>query len=298
MTQSYTNAQALLDPDRARSLSDLPDPGMPCLGRRFSTSQVTVDLDSAEPFQANFICSELVISLQLGRRDYSVALDSDKMKDRTLLPGSVAVNPEGSSIKCRTGNVNSEFLGISFGAEMLTQALDDCGASASCLRIFPNLEHPEFMSLGRAMRTFLVNPGGRNSLYGETLSLAILLNVVATLGKRSAAKATGFNRAQIKRVCDYIEDNLDASLGLQELSSLADVSVYHFSRGFRKTTGLSVHQYVIERRVSRARELLAQEDSLADVAYAVGFSSQAHMTDVFRKKLGVTPGRYRRDMQA
>ncbi|MEL7444239.1 MAG: AraC family transcriptional regulator [Pseudomonadota bacterium] len=265
------------------------------MGQRFTTPKLTVDLNTAEPFQANFLCPELIFSLQLGRRDYEIALGSDRMVQRSLVPGSITVSPTGSTILARTGDVNTEFLAFSFRQEMVTQALDDCQASPGDIRILPDLQHPESVSLGRALRTFLMNAGGRNELYGETLSLAILLNVIATLRKPSSRRANGFGREQICMVCDYIDANLDGQLALSDLSALLDVSVYHFSRGFRKAIGMSAHQYVLERRLTRARELLSGDQPLAEVAYAVGFSSQAHMTDVFRKHIGVTPGRYRRE---
>jgi AraC family transcriptional regulator len=64
---------------------------------------------------------------------------------------------------------------------------------------------------------------------------------------------------------------------------------------FRAATGLTPHQYVLEQRLHRARQLLEQkETALADIAVACGFSVQTHMTDNFRKHLGITPGEYRR----
>ena len=63
--------------------------------------------------------------------------------------------------------------------------------------------------------------------------------------------------------------------------------------------GSSPHQYVLDRRIARAREQLELGgDSLANIAYAFGFSSQAHMTSIFKKRIGVTPGRYRNDRRS
>jgi AraC family transcriptional regulator len=101
----------------------------------------------------------------------------------------------------------------------------------------------------------------------------------------------------IARVIDYIETNIDRDLDLATLAGVATMSVYHFARRFKETAGMSPHAYVLSRRIRRAREMLDRgEISLAHVAVACGFSSQAHFTTAFRRDLGVTPGEYRRSV--
>ena len=99
----------------------------------------------------------------------------------------------------------------------------------------------------------------------------------------------------VARVVDYIEASIDRDLDLASLSSVASMSVYHFARRFRDTIGMSPHAYVLCRRIRRAQEMLNRgQSSLTQVSAACGFSSQAHLTAVFRRSLGVTPGEYRR----
>ncbi|TBY82259.1 AraC family transcriptional regulator [Rhizobium leguminosarum] len=102
----------------------------------------------------------------------------------------------------------------------------------------------------------------------------------------------------VARVVDYIEDGIDHDLRLSSLSAVAGMSTYHFARRFQETVGMSPHSYVLVRRIERARALLRRRDEpLVDVALACGFSSQSHLTTVFRRCLGVTPGEYRRRVQ-
>jgi AraC family transcriptional regulator len=83
-------------------------------------------------------------------------------------------------------------------------------------------------------------------------------------------------------------------LSLQEFANLAAMSIPTFTRKFKVTTGQSVHQYVLEKRLTRAKQMLVMPNlSVAQIAYACGFSSQSHMTSLFRNKLGVTPAAYR-----
>jgi AraC family transcriptional regulator len=104
---------------------------------------------------------------------------------------------------------------------------------------------------------------------------------------------------QLRRVEDLLNDQLADDLPLTELALAVGLSPYQFARAFKAATGLPPHQWLMARRIERACELLAAtQDALADIAYACGFASQSHMTDVFRAKLGVTPGRYRKERRS
>jgi AraC family transcriptional regulator len=101
----------------------------------------------------------------------------------------------------------------------------------------------------------------------------------------------------LRRIRDRIEAELDTELSLAFLAKESGYSRAHFLRMFRAATGLTPHQYVLERRLSAAQQLLRQSKMLlADIALKCGFSSQTHMNDVFRKRLGVTPLDYRRNI--
>jgi AraC family transcriptional regulator len=99
----------------------------------------------------------------------------------------------------------------------------------------------------------------------------------------------------LRRVQDMMEANLDADLSLNALAAESGYSRAHFLRMFRAATGLTPHQYVLELRIRRAQEYLQREDaSIIDVAVSCGFSSQSHMTTVFRQRLEMTPSEFRR----
>jgi AraC family transcriptional regulator len=101
-------------------------------------------------------------------------------------------------------------------------------------------------------------------------------------------------RGRLRAVVEYIEEHLDASPTLEQLAAVACLSPYHFARQFKKATGLPPHQYVILRRVERARQLLRDGDlSLAEVAACTGFSDQSQFSHHFKRIVGVTPGQFR-----
>ncbi len=108
----------------------------------------------------------------------------------------------------------------------------------------------------------------------------------------------GLSGWQLRRVTDFMIERAADDLALDELAALVDLSAKHFARAFRQSTGVPPHRWLIERRIDRAKELLAESDhSLAEIALACGFSDQSHFTAAFRKAVGATPGGYRREIR-
>jgi AraC family transcriptional regulator len=104
---------------------------------------------------------------------------------------------------------------------------------------------------------------------------------------------SGLTQDRLTRVVDYIENYLGNDLSLMELSTVACLSSYHFGKMFKRSTGLSVHQYVITRRLERAKLLLsARTAPLVEIAFATGFQDQSQFSAVFKRRVGVTPGAY------
>ena len=94
----------------------------------------------------------------------------------------------------------------------------------------------------------------------------------------------------------FIQENYSRELSLQDMADAVHLSPFHLARVFKQALGVSPHQYLIQVRVNSARALLAAgsgERSLAEVADAVGFADQSHLTRHFKRLLGVTPGQLR-----
>jgi chromate reductase, NAD(P)H dehydrogenase (quinone) len=102
--------------------------------------------------------------------------------------------------------------------------------------------------------------------------------------------------AILQRVTEYMEEHLQDNLSLDQLARETDYSRAHFLRMFRATTGKTPHQYLTQRRIERAKSMLLETEkiSLTDIAAWCGFSSQSHMTRVFREQVGVTPSEFKR----
>jgi len=134
------------------------------------------------------------------------------------------------------------------------------------------------------------------SLYVEALSLTLASYVYARYGTRAALEQERSpTPREWQRLVEFVEDHLDHDLALCDLASVMGYSPDHFARLFKVAFGSTPYQYVLQRRVARAKLLLrARAHSIAEVAMACGFSSQAHLCVTFKMRVGVTPGAYRR----
>jgi len=100
---------------------------------------------------------------------------------------------------------------------------------------------------------------------------------------------------QVARTTRFIDANLDKKIAIREIAATARLSPSHFSRAFRATVGLSPHAYVIRRRIERAQQMIRGADGqLSEIALECGFSDQAHLTKLFHRVVGVSPGAWRR----
>jgi AraC family transcriptional regulator len=100
--------------------------------------------------------------------------------------------------------------------------------------------------------------------------------------------------SRLRRVAEYIQQNLDKDLSLAELAAVVYMSPYHFARLFKDSTGVPPHRFVVRQRIARARGVLVTPElSIAQVSRRVGFRTPSHFTTVFRRVLGVTPRAYR-----
>lgn len=126
-------------------------------------------------------------------------------------------------------------------------------------------------------------------LYSESLANALAMRLLGAYSSVNKLRG-GLSRQNLQRLTIFIEEHLDQDLSLASLARVANISVSHLKKAFRDSVGLPVHEYVMRRRVERAKSLL-HEGKLSgmQVALASGFSHQSHMARWMRAYLGVTP---------
>ncbi|MEL6466684.1 MAG: AraC family transcriptional regulator [Pseudomonadota bacterium] len=103
----------------------------------------------------------------------------------------------------------------------------------------------------------------------------------------------------VAKAQSFLKSHTDEDIGIADVAHHLSVSRFHLARVFKARTGQTMHQFLLDKRVDQACALLRDTNlSIADIAYACGFSSQSHMTTVFGKRKGTSPGRYRAHIRA
>jgi AraC family transcriptional regulator len=143
-----------------------------------------------------------------------------------------------------------------------------------------------------------VKSGGvMGQLYIESLTHVLVVHLLRhyaeSIGIISAENRT-LTRTQLRQAIEYIHTHLNRDLSLAELASVVNISPTYFASLFKQAMGISPHQYVIQQRVKQAKLMLSKTDlAIADIALQVGFSSQSHLTQQFKRITGMTPRQVR-----
>jgi AraC family transcriptional regulator len=138
-----------------------------------------------------------------------------------------------------------------------------------------------------------------DGLYIDTVAQMMAVHLARSHSSRSRPArilpAKALPGWKMRRVIEFIEDNLEGDLSLQAMGEEVDISPLYLARAFKSAVGQSPHQYVLGRRIERAKELLRNTDlPVVDVALSSGFSSQSHLSHWFIRQVGVSPAVYRR----
>jgi AraC family transcriptional regulator len=133
------------------------------------------------------------------------------------------------------------------------------------------------------------------SLHAEHAAGLLMSHLTHSIRRsRFGHSVSGLSDARLRLVLDYVEENLHRDISISELGALAGMGPDVFARHFKTRIGMPPYRYVTERRIRRAEIFLAEADrSIADIALAVGFSSQSHFTTKFSRFLSLTPNAYR-----
>nr|WP_306666312.1 AraC family transcriptional regulator [Bradyrhizobium campsiandrae] len=146
------------------------------------------------------------------------------------------------------------------------------------------------------------NPTAAGRVLVDTLALSLTARLVQAYGITQARSpdATidgrfGLGDVRLRRVLDYMSDHIEQDIGIDELASIACLSPFHFARMFSASMGVPPHRYLSSLRLDRAKSLLSRSDtSIAEIALATCFSTQANFTRAFKAATDMTPGEYRR----
>jgi AraC-like DNA-binding protein len=133
------------------------------------------------------------------------------------------------------------------------------------------------------------------SALSESLTAAFLVEWYRTFGGKALSTfVPNIGKLRFKQIVDYIDDSLEQDLSVAELAGLGGLSVSQFAHAFKSEFGVSPYRYIIERRISHAKNLLrSSAATIADIAAQVGFSSHSRFGQTFLRMTGCTPSSYR-----
>ncbi len=146
------------------------------------------------------------------------------------------------------------------------------------------------------LRHELLDEHQPSPLFTHSLAQALAVHLVRRYRDphRSALRSNALPAYKLRRVIEAMNERLAEDFSLTKMARVAELSEYHFSRMFKRATGLAPSQYFIRLRMSRARHLLLETDrSIIDIGLEVGYSSPSHFSQVFRREVGVAPSNYR-----
>jgi AraC family transcriptional regulator len=224
-------------------------------------------------------------------------LDNKQETERRQL-GDIAIIPAGISHRCNW-NTTVQFGILAIEPTLLQQVGQDW-VNPDKIELMPQFMSKRddlIQSIFATLSAELATGGiGSNLLVDSlktTLTIHLLRNYCTTL-PRLSSHADGLSDAKLTLIKDYINTHLDLDLKLTELSTIAQISPYHFLRLFKKSVGITPHQYILQQRIDRAKYLLQSSNlDISEIAFRVGFCDSSHLTRCFKNSLGKTPSQWR-----
>ncbi|MEM7555434.1 MAG: AraC family transcriptional regulator [Cyanobacteria bacterium P01_A01_bin.84] len=223
-------------------------------------------------------------------------LDGRVEKERRK-KGDISIIPANMSHRCNWSN-SAEFGILAVEPTLLKQVGQDLVDSDRIELIPQFMNEPDELIQGIfvTLKDELESNKIAANLLIDSLKTTLVIHLLrkyCTTKPLLSSYPDGLSKLKFKQVTEYINEHLDSDLKIIELAAIAQISPYHFIRLFRKTTGKTPHQYVLQQRIIKAEYLLQHEDiSISEIAAMVGFCDQSHLTKYFKHITGFTPKQY------
>jgi AraC family transcriptional regulator len=156
---------------------------------------------------------------------------------------------------------------------------------------------PIVLHLGNCLKPAIKRHAGANDQFVGRVTTALNIHFARAYGGMHFPRplvSGGLAPWQLRLARDTIKARLEGDLSLEQVAHECRLSVSHFAKAFARSTGISPHRWLMQRRVDVAKDLMLTTDSsLVEISLKCGFSDQSHFTRVFAEATGETPGRWR-----
>ena len=248
----------------------------------FETGEYTVE--------QNHLC------IYIGKPLVYEQLVKGKLRSHHCIYGDMVLYPAGMR-QSLAWNKKAEIIELDISPNLISKISEEL-FGRSTLELIPQYNFQD--SLIQQLALVLVSElkkGISNSLYTQSLSHTLALHLIQNFSQSSIVTEDNFDGLPTfleRRLDEYIQENLDKNLTLQQIADVVNLSISHLNRLFQQSKGISVYQYVIRCRIDRAKQLLKQKKlTVAQIATQVGFCDQSHFSRHFKKFIGVTPKVFR-----
>ena len=248
--------------------------------------QLNATLTSLPAGGGEFKLERLTIGVFLNDQPtHRFGLGRDRSDNIPLKADQGWILPPGASGLC-TYDIPLEVMMVEVAPPVLKEVgLADPAAIAP---VIGNID-PLTLELAKGAERF--NKGG--TLYRETMHRALAAQLTSTL-QRIDDRVRSIEDVRLRRVVDYIHDNLAADLTLDSMSDLAAMSGFHFSRAFKAATGKSPLQYVLAERIGLAQVLLKTTSlTVSEICFRTGYNDVSRFGQHFKRATGTTPAKFR-----
>lgn len=249
----------------------------------------------SKPYTLEFANDHDVICLLLGDIVSRTRYEDDREKPLVFRGETTAFHPRNGNVRVAASSVRHGFVAFSYPEEFQA-AISDCSlrefrASGS----INNIHQEAIRHLARYAREKIAMRGSLDPLEIQYLGGMVYLETISGLSTTRQATPQGLSDASFRRIVEFIDTELENDISCEGLARAVDLPLRVVFGGMKARTGMSPYQFVISRRVERARALLENSDlPITEIALVCGFASQQHLTATLSRKLGSTPSRIRR----
>jgi AraC family transcriptional regulator len=221
--------------------------------------------------------------------------------DGACRPGDLWLLPASSCSALWSWKSTDEVMAFTINPPLLDEIAlaSDCANSAGLeLKPLVYQHDPQLLAIAQSFKQEMTQVSIASQLYTDALALQFTIHLLrhyTTQPLTPKQYPGGLSQPQVQYLTDYIQAHLDRPIHLEELAALLHMSQYHFCRLFKRSTGRSPHQFVIQQRVDRAKQLLQRSNqNLLEIATHCGFTDSSHLARHFRKHTGSSPTTFRR----
>jgi AraC family transcriptional regulator len=238
---------------------------------------------------------EVVVAVHLGPSAKLACRRAGRNYSGTAVHGDIDIIPAHTAMRWEMRDQNDRCLLMTLPDNLLQTVAAESDLSAARMQIIDRwqVRDNELETLSWSIKREIDSGFRSGRVYLDGLTLAVASRLVmrhSSLTRTNEQRQGGLVGQRLKQVLSFIEERLGEDLALEKIAAVAQVSPSHLNSLFRKSIGLPVHRYIIQRRVERAKTLLQQDGlSLAEIALTAGFAHPSHMARHMRRLLGASP---------